>query len=191
MCTPICTRAQIQHPFILTLSKKAEVLNLENRVLQTRERRAAMVESILRGDPGIQFLRLRVSRNHIVRDAITQLSSIQTSDPMRLRKRLRIEFLGEEGLDEGGVQKEFFQLILRDLFDPKYGMFTYNDETHLFWFNPNSLETPAEFRLLGILLGLALYNNVFLGLSFPVVVYKKVTAAPPCLGFRHECGCSL
>lgn len=159
----------VQHPFLLTLSKKSEILTLENRVLQTRERRAAMMESILRGDPGIQsvfaqrqptparaafvppctarsggasphrvitlrhciaahsfprrvpgrFLRLRVSRGHVVRDAITQLSSIQTSDPMRLRKRLRIEFLGEEGLDEGGVQKEFFQLILRDLFDPK------------------------------------------------------------------------
>lgn len=53
-------------------------------------------------------------------------------------------------------------------------MFTYNEDNGLYWFNSNSLETPAEFRLLGILLGLALYNNVFLGLSFPVCVYKKV-----------------
>jgi ubiquitin-protein ligase E3 A len=34
---------------------------------------------------------------------------------------LRVQFVGEEGIDEGGVQKEFFQLIVRELFDPKYG----------------------------------------------------------------------
>jgi len=32
-----------------------------------------------------------------------------------------VHFVGEEALDEGGVQKEFFQLILREIFDPKYG----------------------------------------------------------------------
>ena len=35
---------------------------------------------------------------------------------------LQVKFLGEEGVDEGGVQKEFFQLLVRELFCPDYGM---------------------------------------------------------------------
>ena len=40
---------------------------------------------------------------------------------MDLRKQLRVEFKGEEGLDEGGLQKEFFQLLTEQLLDPMYG----------------------------------------------------------------------
>ena len=29
-----------------------------------------------------------------------------------LRKPLKVKFVGEEGVDEGGVQKEFFQLLV-------------------------------------------------------------------------------
>lgn len=38
-----------------------------------------------------------------------------------LKKQLQIKFVNEEGIDEGGVQKEFFQLAMRELIDPKYG----------------------------------------------------------------------
>lgn len=33
----------------------------------------------------------------------------------------QVIFKGEEGIDEGGVQKEFFQLIVRQMFDLNYG----------------------------------------------------------------------
>lgn len=33
--------------------------------------------------------------------------------------------MGEQGIDEGGVKKEFFLLLVRQLFDPNYGMFKY------------------------------------------------------------------
>lgn len=38
-----------------------------------------------------------------------------------LKKPLKIKFRGEEGVDEGGVRKEFFQVLLRELFDRRYG----------------------------------------------------------------------
>ena len=37
----------------------------------------------------------------------------------------------------GGLQKEFFHLIVDAVFDPAFGMFVYSDETHCFWFNSN------------------------------------------------------
>ena len=53
-------------------------------------------------------------------------------------------------------------------------MFTYNDETRTMWFNPHSLESALEFELIGILLGVAIYNSIILDVRFPLTVYKKV-----------------
>ena len=50
-----------------------------------------------------------------------QLEAISDLNPIDLRKQLRVEFDGEEGVDEGGLQKEFFQLIVEKLFDPMNG----------------------------------------------------------------------
>nr|XP_046155602.1 ubiquitin-protein ligase E3A-like [Oncorhynchus gorbuscha] len=53
-------------------------------------------------------------------------------------------------------------------------MFTYDESTKLFWFNPPSLENEAQFTLIGIVLGLAIYNNCILDVHFPMVVYRKL-----------------
>lgn len=42
------------------------------------------------------------------------------------------------------------------------------------WFNPTSFESDAQFTLIGIVLGLAIYNNVILDVRFPMVVYRKL-----------------
>ena len=42
-------------------------------------------------------------------------------NPEDLRKQLKVKFHGEDGIDEGGVQKEFFQLIIEELFNPEFG----------------------------------------------------------------------
>jgi hypothetical protein len=34
-------------------------------------------------------------------------------EPMELKKKMKVVFMGEEGIDEGGVRKEFFQLLVR------------------------------------------------------------------------------
>ena len=44
-------------------------------------------------------------------------------------------FVGEEAVDAGGVRKEFFLLIMKELLDPKYGMFRYYEESRLIWFS--------------------------------------------------------
>ena len=44
-----------------------------------------------------------------------------------------MQFVGEEGVDEGGVQKEFFQLVTRELFDPKYGKYSLFQRFVYFW----------------------------------------------------------
>jgi hypothetical protein len=51
--------------------------------------------------------------------------------PEDLRKPLKVHFVGEEGVDEGGVQKEFFQLLIRQVFDPSFGRVEYHFLTHV------------------------------------------------------------
>lgn len=57
-------------------------------------------------------------------------------------------------------------------------MFTYDEDTRLFWFNSLSFETDAQYKLIGILLGLAIYNNVILDIHFPMIVYSKLMGKP-------------
>lgn len=48
---------------------------------------------------------------------------------------LQVIFDGEEAVDAGGVTKEFFLLLLKELMDPVYGMFTHYPESNLLWFS--------------------------------------------------------
>ena len=77
-------------------------------------------------------------------------------------------------MDQGGVQKEFFQVLVSELLDPSFGMFDYDPETRYSWISRGSLEPASQFELVGTILGLALYNGVIIRVSFPPLMYKKL-----------------
>ena len=64
----------------------------------------------------VQYLDVRIRRSQVLQDAMNQL----IHRPGELKKPLRVTFFSggvqEEGLDEGGVTKEFFQLLIREIF---------------------------------------------------------------------------
>lgn len=55
-------------------------------------------------------------------------------NPKDFRKQLYVEFIGEQGIDEGGVSKEFFQLIVEQIFNADYGMFIHQEDTNIVWY---------------------------------------------------------
>lgn len=57
------------------------------------------------------------------------------------------------------------------------GMFLFDEEQQQYWFNLSSFESEEQYRLIGILLGLAIYNNIILDIHFPMVVYQKLIGA--------------
>jgi len=65
------------------------------------------------------------------------------------------------------VRKEFFQLLIKELFKQEYGMFTFNEKTVQYYINGLSHEPNINFELIGVLMGLAIYNNIILDVSFP------------------------
>ena len=62
------------------------------------------------------------------------------------------------------------------------GMFQFDEDNQFYWFNPMSLESEEQYHLIGILLGLAIYNNVILDIRFPMVVYHKLIGCTPVFG---------
>ncbi|CAF0994212.1 unnamed protein product, partial [Didymodactylos carnosus] len=122
-------------------------------------------------DPVNPLLSLHVNRNSIVQNTIGQLDKYKDED---LKKPLHVYFINEEGLDAGGVKKEFFLLLTKEILDPKYGMFTYYEETHTIWFSEHGLEDDHMYRLIGTLCGLAIYNFIIIDLPFPLALYKKL-----------------
>jgi len=171
-----------QHPFMLDLTYKSLLLHFHSRVEQEHEVQNtlnALMSAHFLGNLGeaprlthddVSF-KLVVDRQNLVRSTMLELAT--KSD--RYKKPLRVHFRGEDGVDEGGLRKEFFQLIVKQIFDPSFGMFDVKD-SRVQWFLPR-IKCPQndnEFRLVGLLFGLAIYNSVILDIQFPVVVYKKL-----------------
>jgi hypothetical protein len=159
-----------QFPFLLDPIAKTQLLHISNEYQQRRHFQQTLLQSLQTGLPVNPFLVLVVRREHLLQDTLDQISS---KDVFELKKPLRVHFYNEQGVDEGGVQREFFHLLLAQLFDLQYGMFI-ELEDHTAWFNHASLETGLQYHLVGLILGLAVYNGIIVNVQFPLVVYKKL-----------------
>ncbi|THC94614.1 hypothetical protein EYZ11_005902 [Aspergillus tanneri] len=120
------------------------------------------------------YLVLVVRRDNLLTDALNQLWRRERRELMRpLKVQIGMEE-GEEGLDHGGVQQEFFRLLMAEVLDPRYGMFTMDARTRISWFQPCSLEPLYKFEILGLLVSIAVYNGLTLPVNFPTAFYRKL-----------------
>ncbi|GAO47526.1 hypothetical protein SAICODRAFT_93532 [Saitoella complicata NRRL Y-17804] len=116
---------------------------------------------------------LDIRRTHLVHDAFAGISGRKTWE---LKRPLRVRFVGggEDGVDQGGLQKEFFASLCHVVFDEDYGLFVTDADSQLVWFNPAARDEVRTYELVGMLVGMAVYNGVILPLSFPKMMYKKI-----------------
>jgi len=178
------------YPFLLNSQAKSKLLQIDANYqmgLAYSEAQERNFASIL-GLTGSTFLEtpvleLEVRRDELVQDALSRLASVHVHD---FKKPLLVKFAGEEGQDAGGVRKEFFMLILKEVIDPKYGMFQYFDESRLIWLSDFELETEMMYFLVGLLCGLAIYNNTIIDICFPLALYKKLLGDVPTLSDLEE-----
>lgn len=127
----------------------------------------------LRTQPG--NCQIKVRRNHIFEDSYAE---IMRQSPNDLKKRLMIKFDGEEGLDYGGVSREFFFLLSHEMFNPFYCLFEYSaHDNYTLQINPASGVNPEHlnyFKFIGRCLGLAIFHRRFLDAYFIVSFYKMI-----------------
>ena len=125
-------------------------------------------------------LQLQVRREHVFHDSFRSLY-FKSGDEMKFGK-LSIRFHGEEGVDAGGVTREWFQVLSRQMFDPNYALFVpvSSDRTT---FHPNKLsgindEHLMFFKFIGRIIGKALYEGRVLDCYFSRAVYKRILGKP-------------
>ncbi|XP_071950487.1 ubiquitin-protein ligase E3A-like [Antedon mediterranea] len=177
----------LNFPFILLPATKNQGLFYDNRIRMFNERRMTVLHSLVQGDQFNPYLKLKVRRDHVVDDALVRLELIAMDNPGDLKKQLFVEFQGEQGVDEGGVSKEFFQLVIQEIFNPDIGMFVENEENKTYWFNTMSFESDRQFTLIGVVLGLAIYNNIILNVQFPMTLYRKLLGKRATFNDMLEC----
>uniref|UniRef100_A0A0P5J2E5 E3 ubiquitin-protein ligase HERC3 n=1 Tax=Daphnia magna TaxID=35525 RepID=A0A0P5J2E5_9CRUS len=164
------------YSFVFDAKAKTLLLEADQNIQMHSAMQEAATRGIFFGFPAVQqYLILEVRRDNLVNDTISELSKCASAD---LKKPLKVKFHGEEAEDAGGVRKEFFMLLLKEILDPKYGMFTHYQESRAIWFSELSLEEQGMYFLIGLLCGLAIYNFTIINLPFPLVLYKKLLAEP-------------
>ncbi|KAL4869137.1 hypothetical protein BDV12DRAFT_86884 [Aspergillus spectabilis] len=168
-----------QYPFFLSIGAKIQILEHDARRQMEVKAREAFFNSILTRKAVSQYFVLRVRRDCLVEDSLQRVSEVLGSSPEEMKKGLRIGFIGEEGVDAGGLRKEWFLLLVREVFDPNHGLFLYDEDSQYCYFNPLCLESSEQFFLVGVLLGLAIYNSIILDVALPPFAFKKLLAAAP------------
>ena len=64
-------------------------------------------------------MRMNIRRDYLLSDSIEAVLSISRKD---LRKVWRFEFIGEAGIDDGGLAREWFELVSEEIFNPDMGL---------------------------------------------------------------------
>ncbi|OJD17824.1 hypothetical protein AJ78_02123 [Emergomyces pasteurianus Ep9510] len=168
-----------QYSFFLSIWAKIRILEHDARRQMEEKAREAFFDSIL-GRRGVsQYLVLKVRRDCLAEDSLRSVSEVVGTGQEEIKKGLRIEFLGEEGVDAGGLRKEWFLLLVREIFDPLHGLFVYDEQSRYCYFNPYCFESSEQFFLVGVLLGLAIYNSTILDIALPPFAFRKLLACAP------------
>eukprot|EP01052_Picozoa_sp_SAG31_P025955 SAG31_NODE_2314_length_5953_cov_1.996413_7_plen_360_part_00 len=80
-----------------------------------------------RAPPQPSHLVLNVRRERILEDALWHFLKEPMSDPAQLRaKPFQIKFVGEEGIDQGGLTREFYTVLTHAFVDPRPALFTHS-----------------------------------------------------------------
>ena len=102
---------------------------------------------------------------------------------MHFRAKLNIEFDNERGLDYGGVSREWFYLLSKEMFNPYYGFFEYSAmDNYTLQINPLSRDCNenhlAYFKFFGRVAGMAVYHGKLLDAFFIRPFYKMLLDKP-------------
>ncbi|KIZ04485.1 E3 ubiquitin-protein ligase HUWE1 [Monoraphidium neglectum] len=111
---------------------------------------------------------------------------LRNRSPEELRYKLSVQFSGEEGIDAGGVSREWYQVMAREIFNPDLALFvTVPEGGTTFQPNPNSIiqnDTGVShlsfFSFVGRLVGKALYDGQLMDAYFTRSFYKHMLGQP-------------
>ena len=125
---------------------------------------------------GREKLTINIRRDQVFLDSYRNIF-FKPVDKIR-RSIFDIHFNGEEGVDAGGVTREWYQVLSRQIFDPNYALFSsVSSDKSTFhpnrtsWVNPEHL---TFFKFIGMIIGKAIYDGFVIDCHFSRVVFKMI-----------------
>lgn len=120
--------------------------------------------------------RIELSRKRIFEESYRIISQL---NPRDLKKRLLVKFRGEEGLDYGGVAREWFYMLSREILNPVHGLFQYTSgDIYNLQINPDSgivyREHLSYLNFCGRIMGMAVFHGHFIVGHFTLPFYKML-----------------
>lgn len=172
------SKTPLNFPFILPVHIKAELIKYENNDRMKTSLQDSFFKSLFEGhmDP---YLFITVNRETVYRDSIEIFKKMNA---LNARKQLRTTFKNEEGVDSGGIRKEYFQLLSQEIKED--GRLFEHTENRI-WIRPHEGD-EGEYEAIGRIIAIALYNNVVLNIPFPSLFFKKLLGRRPTLDDLRE-----
>ena len=160
-----------------SLIHSPRLIDFDNKRLHFRSK--------IRPDDRVHYgtVRINVRREHVFEDSFYQLRR-RSADALRCK--LSVQFTGEEGIDAGGVSREWYQVMAREIFNANLALFiAVPDGASTFQPNPNSIIQNDRgvnhldfFRFVGRLVGKAVYDGQLIDAHFTRSFYKHMLNQP-------------
>ena len=116
---------------------------------------------------------MTLNRDRIFEDSFRILRDRSAED---LRGRLQVNYEGEEGVDAGGLSREWYQMLAREIFNPNYCLFSSVDGAT---FQPNPMSNINMnhldyFKFVGRVIGKAVLDRQLMDAHFTRSFYKHL-----------------
>nr|XP_055060489.1 probable E3 ubiquitin-protein ligase HERC3 isoform X2 [Misgurnus anguillicaudatus] len=122
-----------------------------------------------------------INRQSVLKDTLKSLKQ----GIYKFSQPLKVQFMGERGVDFSGLSAEFFSLLATAFVTWEKKLLKVYEDSQLVWFNPDICDV-TDFYYLGIICGMALYNHHFININFPLALFKKLLRTSPTLNDFEE-----
>ncbi|GAB0086383.1 hypothetical protein DMENIID0001_004360 [Sergentomyia squamirostris] len=153
------------------------VLVDHTRILDFDVKRRYFRTELERLDEGIrrEELAIHVNRMNVFEDSFREL---YRRNPEEWKNRFYISFEDEEGQDAGGLLREWYVIISREIFNPNYALFTVSPGDRVtYMINPSSHANSNHlcyYKFVGRVIAKAIYDNKLLECYFTRSLYKHI-----------------
>eukprot|EP00833_Pecoramyces_ruminatium_P010345 jgi/Orpsp1_1/1184377/evm.model.c7180000089266.1 len=123
---------------------------------------------------------ISIYRENLFENAYNEISNKSVED---LKKKLSISYIREYGIDSGGLLRDFFYQLSKEIGNVNYSLLKYShDNSYELDINPDSHISGKDhiyyFKFIGRMLGLAIFHNQYLSIPFSLLFYKKLLNIP-------------
>lgn len=159
----------LQDTFKTLVTEFPALLDFENKRTYFRSEIRKM-----KPERNMESIRLQVRRAEVFEDSFHQL---KVRTPGEMHGKLRVSFIDEDGVDAGGLTREWYGLLAREMFNPNYALFI--PSANGVSFQPNCMSSiNAEhleyFKFIGRIIGKALCDGFALDVYFTRSFYKHI-----------------